>query len=66
MLSVVKEKRPLMPSSIFASRVAGSRDWVSVQASSKSSSVNSSTEGITSAASTGRMSSARIGIGRWP
>ena len=67
MLSVVKEKRPLMPSSIFG--VAGRRAaaaWVSAQASAKSSSVNSSTEGITSAASTEAMSSASTGIGRWP
>lgn len=55
-----------MPSSTLASRVAGSRDWVSVQASSKSSSVNFRTDGIASASSTERMSSAEMGIGRWP
>lgn len=65
-LSVVKENRPLMPSSTFASLVEGRSDWVSVQAGAKSSSVNFRTEGIASDSSTERMSSAEIGIGRWP
>ncbi len=55
-----------MPSSTFASRVAGSRDWVSVQAGSKSSSVNFRIDGISSASSTERMSSAEMGMGRCP
>lgn len=63
---MVKEKRPLMPSSTFASFVAGSRDWVSVQAGAKSSSVNLRTDGMSSASPTERMSSAEMGIGRWP
>jgi hypothetical protein len=66
MLSVVNEKSPFMPSSIFDSRVPGIRSWVAAQAGAKSSSVNGSTDGITSAASTGRMSSALTGIGRCP
>lgn len=63
---MVKENRPLMPSSTLASAVAGSRDCVSVQASAKSSSVNFMTDGMSSASSTERMSSAEMGIGRWP
>lgn len=55
-----------MPSSTLASAVAGSRDCVSVQASAKSSSVNFMTDGMSSASSTDRMSSAEMGIGRWP
>lgn len=64
--SVVKENRPLMPSSTLASLVAGSSDCVSVQASAKSSSVNFRTDGIASASSKERISSAVIGMGRWP
>ncbi len=66
MLSVVKEKRPLMPSSILASRVGGSRDRVSVHASAKSPGVNGVTDGITSASRTEAIASGRTGIGRWP
>lgn len=66
MLSVVKENRPLTPSSRVACSAAGSSARVSAQAGAKSSPVNGSTEGMTSASATGRISSGVIGIGRWP
>ncbi len=59
MLSVVNEKSPLNALvELGVARSTGSSSCVSSQAGAKSASVNASTDGMTSAASTERMSSA--------
>ncbi len=66
MLSVVNENSPFIPSAISVLRSPGISRWDSSQAGSKSSGVNRSTDGITSASSYRRISSAVVGSGRWP
>lgn len=65
-LSVVKENSPLNPSSISASRMAGSSARVSFNAGAKSSGVKASIDGITSASAGEAMASGSTGMGRWP